>query len=201
MAFVFAWLASLLEADPTLAERIAAGDQVALRRLYDRMAGRVRAIALRVLGQPGDADDVVQDTFVEVWNRASQFDPKRGSLVTWVTTIAHHRAVDRLRRRATRPTAAATSDVRDELSTVPAVTTTPQESAEHGQARERVQRALAALTPEQREAIELMYFGGLSQSEAAEQLGQALGTFKSRVRAAMAQLSQLLDELGPEVSL
>jgi RNA polymerase sigma-70 factor, ECF subfamily len=200
MAFVLAWLASLIEADPTLAERIAAGDQAALRLLYDRLSGRVRSIALRVLGTSGDADDVVQDTFLEVWNGAGSFDPARGSLVTWVTMIAHRRAVDRLRRRGTRPTANAGQDLTDELACAPATTTTPQESAEQRQARDRVKQALAALTPEQREAIELMYFGGLTQSEAAEQLSQALGTFKSRVRAGMTQLGRLLGELGPEVT-
>lgn len=201
MPFVLAWLASLLEADPTLAKRIVAGDQVALRRLYDRLSGRVRAIALRVLGNAGDVDDVVQDTFVEVWNRANQFDPDRGSLVTWVTTIAHHRAVDRLRRRGTRPLAAPSTDSQQALELEPSMIATPRETAEQRQARERVMAALQALSQEHREAIELMYFDGLSQAEAAERLGQALGTFKSRVRAAMARLGTLLGELGPEVRL
>jgi RNA polymerase sigma-70 factor, ECF subfamily len=143
----------------------------------------------------------VQDTFVEVWNRANQFDPDRGSLVTWVTTIAHHRAVDRLRRRGTRPLATPSTDSPQALELEPSMIATPRETAEQRQARERVMAALQALSQEHREAIELMYFDGLSQAEAAERLGQALGTFKSRVRAAMARLGTLLGELGPEVRL
>lgn len=205
MPFILAWLASLVEPEPELAQRIAAGDAAALRRLYDRLAGRVRALGLRVLGNPSDADDVVQDTFVEVWNCAAQFDPERGALSTWVTTIAHRRAVDRLRRRGTRPIASPDSPeapgwMEEHLAAQPGAQTaeivSPEDVAGQRQARERVVRALAALPKEQRQAIELMYFGGLSQSEAAAQLGQALGTFKSRVRAGMLQLEGLLSELS-----
>ncbi|MEZ4403571.1 MAG: sigma-70 family RNA polymerase sigma factor [Kofleriaceae bacterium] len=195
MSFVLAWIASLFEVDSTLAQRIAGGDQAALRQLYDRLAPRVRAVALRVLGAAGDADDVVQETFLDVWNRAATFDPDRGSLVSWVTTIGHRRAVDRLRRRGTRP---GPGDAGAAVAREPSADATPHESAEERQARERIVAALASLPRDQREAIELMYFHGMSQREAAEHTGAALGTFKSRVRAAMGRLSGLLDELAPE---
>lgn len=194
MSFVLAWIASLFEVDPSLMVQIAAGDHAALRRLYERLGPRVRAVATKVLGNPSDADDVVQETFVEIWNRAHAFDPDRGSLVTWVTMLAHRRAIDRLRRRGTRPTAAPPSAAAEVSSG-----DSPQESAEQRQARARIARALDELPAEQRQAIELMYFQGMSQSEAADHLGAALGTFKSRVRAAMARLGALLDELAPEV--
>ncbi|MBK9036873.1 MAG: sigma-70 family RNA polymerase sigma factor [Myxococcales bacterium] len=193
MSIVLAWIASLFDVDPSLIERIAAGDAAALRQLYDRLGPRVRAVAAKVLGNPSDADDVVQETFVEIWHRARGFDPARGSLVSWVTMLAHRRAIDRLRRRGTRPTAAvAGADV--ELSSA----SSPHEDAAQRQARDRIAQALTALPDDQRQAIELMYFQGMSQSEAADHLGAALGTFKSRVRAAMTRLGTLLDELAPE---
>lgn len=190
MAYLLALIASVIESDATLAARIAAGDEAALRRLFDRLSGRVRAIGLRVLGRGVEADDVLQDCFVEVWQRAGEFDPARGSIATWVTTIAHRRAVDRLRRRGTRPLGDASAADVDAIGDAD-----PRADASEIQRRERVVRALAALQPEQRTAIELMYYGGLSQSESATQLGVALGTLKSRVRAGMNRLADLLDEL------
>ena len=193
MSFLLAWIARLLEIEPTVMSQIAAGDTAALRRLYDLLGPRVRAVATRTLGNASDADDVVQETFVEVWHRAHTFDPTRGSIVSWVTMLGHRRAIDRLRRRGTRPTAAATAVTSDVASA-----DSPHETAAQRQARARIAAALAELPAEQRQAIELMYFEGMSQSEAAEHLGAALGTFKSRVRAAMGRLGSLLDELAPE---
>jgi RNA polymerase sigma-70 factor (ECF subfamily) len=191
VSFLLALIASVIESDATLAARIAAQDPAALRRLFDRTSGRVRAIALRVLGSAGDADDVVQDTFLEVWRSAAAFDGERGSLMTWIATIAHRRAVDRLRRRATRPLGP--------LGDAPSLATAdPRETAVDREARTRVVQALAALGDEQRTALELMYYRGLSQRETADQLGVALGTLKSRVRAAMSRLAALLDEPNPE---
>ena len=191
VSYLLALIASVIESDATLAARIASGDQAALRRLFDRLGGRVRAIGLRVLGVPAEADDVVQDCFVEVWQRATEFDEERGSLATWVSTIAHRRAVDRLRRRGTRPLGEPTADG-DQV----AADGDPQASAADAQRRERVARALASLTPDQRAAIELMYYGGLSQSEIATRLGVAHGTLKSRVRVGMSQLAGMLEELA-----
>ena len=175
MSFLLALIARLFEVDPAIIGEIAAGDTTALRRLYDRLGPRVRAVAARALGNASDADDVVQETFVEVWHRAHTFDPSRGSVVSWVTMLGHRRAIDRLRRRGTRPTAGAGAPTPE----------APDADSPHE-------------TAEQRQAIELMYFEGMSQSEAAAHLGAALGTFKSRVRAAMGRLGSLLDELAPE---
>jgi len=193
VSFLLAWIARLLEIEPTVMSQIAAGETAALRRLYDQLGPRVRAVATRTLGNASDADDVVQETFVEIWHRAHTFDPTRGSIVSWVTMLGHRRAIDRLRRRGTRPTAATTVETSDAASA-----DSPHETAAQRQARARIAAALAELPAEQRQAIELMYFEGMSQSEAAEHLGAALGTFKSRVRAAMGRLGSLLDELAPE---
>lgn len=190
---LLAWPARFLDTDPTLAAGMAAGDEHALRKLYDQLGGRVRALALRVLGNAAEADDVLQETFVHVWQRAEQFDPGRGSMSAWVSTIAHHRAVDRLRRRGTRPMAELSA------SEVEVVRGADLEEVEQRQARGRIQQALAELPPEQREAIELMYFAGLSQREVSDRLGVALGTVKSRVRAGMQRLSGLLEGFAPEV--
>ena len=188
VSFLLALIASVFESDGTLALRIAARDQAALRRLFDRTSGRVRAIALKLLGQPGEADDVVQDTFLEIWRSIESYDEGRGSLDTWVSTIAHRRAVDRLRRRATRPLG---DDLeRDRPSDAP----DPQETVAERQERQRVAAALSALGDDQRAPIELMYYRGLSQSEADEHLGVALGTLKSRVRAGMSRLATLLEQ-------
>jgi RNA polymerase sigma-70 factor, ECF subfamily len=192
LSFVLAVVAGLWEDDAALVARLVAGDEDALRRLYDRLARRVRGIALRLLARPAEADDVVQETFVEVWRSADRYDPARGSLATWVSTIAHRRAVDRLRRPATRP-------LGEEIGgALVASSSSPQENVAEGEVRARVTRALSALPPEQREPIELMYYRGLSQSESAELLGVALGTLKSRVRAGMARLGQMLADPAPE---
>jgi RNA polymerase sigma-70 factor (ECF subfamily) len=192
LSFVLAVVAGVWEGDAALAARLVEGDEDALRRLYDRLAGRVRAIALRLLARPSEADDVVQETFVEVWRSADRYDPARGSLATWVSIIAHRRAVDRLRRPATRPLG---EEISGSLATA---SSSPHENVADGQERARVTRALTALPPEQREPIELMYYRGLSQSEAAELLGVALGTLKGRVRAGMARLGQMLGDPAPE---
>lgn len=191
VSFLMALIASVVESDAALAARIASGDEKALRRAFDRLGGRVRAIGLRVLGRAAEADDVVQDTFLEVWRRAVEFDPERGSFAVWVTVMAHHRAIDRLRRRGTRP-------VGDALDTsAPMVASSdPHASAVEAQVRDRIGQALDSLGEDVRVPIEMMYYRGLSQREVADELGVALGTLKSRVRAGMMRLSRLLGGLA-----
>src|SRR5262249_30473398 len=157
-------------------DAIGRGDGGALRVLYDRCAGRVLAIALRVLGSRGDAEEIVQEVFIQVWNRAGDYDPERGGALAWVVTMARSRAIDRLRSRGAQARAAAALDP-DPLTPPP-----PSELAEERQLRERVGAALATLPVEQRRAIELAYFEGLSQSEIAGVTGDPLGTVKTRVR-------------------
>jgi RNA polymerase sigma-70 factor (ECF subfamily) len=174
-----------------LVKRMADQDQSALRELYQRYAGRVQAIALRCLGVRGDAEEVVQETFVEVWRRARDFDDRRGSVGAWLTTIARTRAIDRLRSRssASRATTASAAEV-------PEPVPSPGDTAMQRQAQERVRAALATLPAEQRQALELAYFEGLSHSEIAQRTGQPLGTVKTRVRLGMEKLQKVLQDLA-----
>ncbi|MHB1843615.1 MAG: sigma-70 family RNA polymerase sigma factor [Deltaproteobacteria bacterium] len=169
-----------------LARRIAAGEAEALREVYDRHAGRVLALSLRVLRERGEAEEIVQETFLELWRRAKQFDSGRGSLGALLATIARSRAIDRLRSRGSR------QNVERDSFTAPSAPTAPDESASQGEERRRVGAALGTLPVEQRQAIELAYFEGLTQREIADRTGDPLGTVKTRVRLAMEKLTALL---------
>jgi RNA polymerase sigma-70 factor (ECF subfamily) len=178
-----------VDEEARLLERVQRGDRAALRALYQRVGGQAMAVAVRVLGAQSEAEEVVQDSFVDVWGRAAQFDAVRGSARAWMLSMVRNRAIDRLRTRGAN--SRMIDRVRDGHTDRPR-SPTPLELAEQREARERVQRALAALTNEQRHAIELAYFEGLSQSEIAARLGEPLGTVKSRVRAAMEKLASLI---------
>lgn len=171
-------------------KRVAGGDQPALRELYQRYAGRVQAIAQRCLGVRGDAEEVVQETFVEVWRRARDFDDARGSVGAWLTTIARTRAIDRLRSRTSAYRASTAS-----AAEAPEPSPSPGDFAMQRQTQERVRRALETLPAEQRLALELAYFEGLSHSEIAQRTGQPLGTVKTRVRLGMEKLQGFLKDL------
>ena len=178
--------------DRQLLARIAKGDVAALRTIYERHAPRAVAIAFRILRDRAEAEDIVQETFLELWRRSSQFDPDRGGAVAWVVTIARSRAIDRLRASGTAGRTIASAGAGDEL--VPLALPSPSEEAERRRNQVRVAAALAELPPAQRETIELAYFEGLSQSEIAERTATPLGTVKMRVKLAMAKLATLLKE-------
>lgn len=168
----------------TLIRRLAAGDQRALGEFYDLYAGLVNGLAIRILRDPTEAEDVVQEVFVQIWRQASRFDPSRGSPEAWVCTMARTRALDRLRRRTSR---------REEPEGVaPGSPEAPK--TEEALA---VRKAMDALSADQRKALELAYYEGLTQSEIAERLGEPLGTIKTRIRTAMIRLR---DVLGPTAS-
>jgi RNA polymerase sigma-70 factor (ECF subfamily) len=177
------------EDEAALLEAIASGERAALRDLYDRMGGVALAVAQRILGARSEAEEVVQDCFLDVWTRARTYDRTRGSARTWVVSIARNRAIDRLRSRG--GAARATDAARAEAAFAVAGAT-PLETAERRQARERIAAALAELPAEQRQVLELGYFEGLTQSEIAERTGEPLGTIKSRVRAALDKLAKAL---------
>ena len=166
----------------TLIARIASGDQGALGVFYDRYAGLVNGLALRILRDTSDAEDVVQEVFVQAWRQADRFDPGRGSPEAWLSTLARTRALDRLRRRVSR---------REEPSeAAPGTTATPRNVEVLA-----VRKALADLSENQRKALELAYYEGLTQSEIAERLGEPLGTIKTRIRTAMIRLREALSPL------
>ena len=177
--------------DEALVEGIARSDETALAELYDRYGRPAYGLALRVLRDPSLAEDAVQEAFLQVWRSADRFQPGRAKVGTWLLTFVHRRAVDLVRReerRRTEPEAAAPAP------TGPGA----DEDVERRSKREIVQGALRQLPPEQREAIELAYYGGYTQTELAERLGEPLGTIKSRMFTGLQRLRGLLDEAGFE---
>jgi RNA polymerase sigma-70 factor (ECF subfamily) len=177
--------------DATLFARVAAGDAQALRALYDRYASRALAIALRILGGRPESEEVVQETFLELWRRARDFDRQRGAAAAWIAAMARNRAIDRLRSRGVY--ARHQSELADEPVRPSA---TPLEDVEQRIARESIGAALAELPVEQRRSIELAYFEGLTQREIAERTGEPLGTIKTRMRLGLEKLANLLGGLG-----
>jgi RNA polymerase sigma-70 factor (ECF subfamily) len=178
------------ESDRQLATRVALGDSAALRQIYDRCVGRAYAIALRILRTRADAEEVIQETFLQVWKKAREYDPRRGGLEAWVVTIARTRAIDRMRGRgaATR----LTEHVQFEPVPESARPLQPDVVAESHQEQARVRAALAQLPLEQRAVLELAFYEGLSHRDISERTGQPLGTVKTRVRLGMLKLSTLL---------
>jgi RNA polymerase sigma-70 factor (ECF subfamily) len=187
------------DGDLALVERMQRGDEQALSAFYARWFPVVSALISRILKSADDVEDVVEETFWQAWRQANRFSPDRGSVQTWVLTIARSRALDRF--RATRRLREDTIDEGNSPdvgspsvgATLPS-TSNPLLDAEHAERRRLVVAALSELPPEQREALELGYFGGLSQSEIAERTGQPLGTVKTRMRLAMLKLR---DRLAP----
>jgi RNA polymerase sigma-70 factor (ECF subfamily) len=182
--------------DEALVALVARGDEPALGELYDRVGRAAYGLAHRVLRDERLAEDAVQEAFLTVWRTAAGYRAERAKASTWILTLVHRRAVD-LVRREERRRADPLDDVTAEA--VPADLPGPDEEAWIRYERERVQAALARLPDAQREAIELAYYGGFSQSELAERLGVPLGTIKSRMFAGLARLRELLDE-SPEGS-
>lgn len=169
--------------DHQLVLRVAKGDERAFLTLYDRYASRVYALTLRVLSDTMLAEEATQDTFLKLWSRARQFNPRKGSLAPWLLTIAHRTALDRLRLENRRLPASNAEEPDQAWSSV------ADESTQGGEARWRsLHFAVQSLPREHRQVIDLAYYKGMSQSEIAEVLGWPLGTVKTRIRAAMESL-------------
>jgi RNA polymerase sigma factor (sigma-70 family) len=181
--------------DESLLSLVASSDENALAELYDRFGRVAYGLALRILRDDALAQDAVQDAFLAVWRSADRFLAERAKASTWILTLVHRRAVDLVRREDRRRA--------DPLESAPEPTaqTTAEDEATLGFQRRVVQEALRRLPPEQREALELGYYGGLTQTELAERLGQPLGTIKSRMFTGLNRLRDLLAQAGLEESL
>ena len=182
--------------DEALVALVARGDEDALAELYDRVSRIAYGLALRILRDERHAEDAVQEAFLQVWRSAGTFRPERAKASTWVLTLVHRRAVDLVRREERRQADPLTDDAG---AAVEAAEQT-DEAAWLRFERERVQTALKQLPDLQREALELAYYGGFSQSELAQRLGVPLGTIKSRMFSGLARLRELLDESAQEGS-
>ncbi len=177
--------------DSALVERIMAGDEGALEALYDRYAGLLFAMLVRILRDTSAAEEVLQDLFLQLWRGAARFDASRGSLPAWLLVIGRNRALSRLRGKERREILADSEEF--SIEAVPSSGNLEDEAA-RAQLMQRLRGAMEALPPEQREAVELAYFEGMTQTEIAERTKCPLGTVKSRVRAAMQTLKQLFDD-------
>jgi RNA polymerase sigma factor (sigma-70 family) len=171
--------------DEALVALVARGEEDALAALYDRFGRTAYGLALRVVRDAELAEDVVQEAFLSLWRTAGRFVPERARAGTWVLTLVHRRAVDLVRREERRRA--------EPIESAPEATDAAAEEAPWLRLeRERVRAALASLPDAQREAIELAYYGGFTQAELADRLGQPLGTIKSRMFAGLARLGELL---------
>lgn len=165
--------------DLSLVARVRARDEGAMGALYDRYSSLVYAVALRVLGDTGAAEDVLQEIFLQLWKKPAAFDSARGSMGAWLSVIARNRAIDALRKRKPE------TDVED---VVLSVETNFAENADRGRALVKIREALSTMAAAQRTALEMAFFEGLTHSEIAQKTGEPLGTIKTRIRAALLSL-------------
>lgn len=167
-----------------LLQRSARGDRAAFAALYDATAARVHGLVLRVVRDPTQAEEVTQEVFLEIWRTASRFDPERGSAVSWLLTIGHRKAVDRVRSAEAASRRESTYHHRNQTVAHDTTADAAQASLE----ARRVRAALTQLTEVQREAIELAYFGGYTHTEVAALLDLPVGTAKTRIRDGLIRL-------------
>jgi RNA polymerase sigma-70 factor, ECF subfamily len=178
--------------DASLMQRIATGDKQAFAELYDRFSGPLYGAALHILHDPTEAQDVVHDAFVTLWSKASAFNPARGSAFSWVVTLVRNRAIDRVRMRRRRAELLAESTPSDLGYVEGATHASGGDSAAQGDEAQAVRAAVATLPLEQKRALELAFFGGLTQEEIARKLSEPLGTVKARIRRGLLKLRDSL---------
>ena len=180
--------------DEVVVQRIVTGDHSALGALYDLHGRTVYTLALRIVGDPAEAEEVVQDVFVQVWRGATRYDQGRATVAGWLLMMTRSRAIDRVRARHARPVGDAAGETT--IARLPDGSAGPEASVINGQAVERLKAALQDLPKSMRAAIELAYYEGLTQSAIAERLGEPLGTVKTRMRAALQKLRASLGREG-----
>ena len=175
-----------------LIKRVADGDQYALNTLYDSTNRLVFGLVLRILNDRSTAEEVILDVYTQVWRQAALYDRSRGAPLAWIVTIARSRAIDRLRSGRLEQQS---KEPIDAVGEVRATTISPEEATFSSERQRLIRSALDALSPEQREVIELAYYSGLSHTEIAARLGQPLGTVKTRTRLGMMKLRESLRPL------
>lgn len=178
--------------DADLLLRTAAGDEAAFGRLYDRFSPGLYSLVLRMVRDEREAEDVLQDGFSHIWRRASTYDPARSSAFTWAVMVLRNKAIDRLRVR--QRLERTVEKVTEEFSHFPDSDDTAALEPVMREERARVRRALGKLPEEQREAVDLAFFGGLTHEQIAEKLGTPLGTIKARIRRGLFRLRDVLKE-------
>lgn len=180
--------------DAALLALIAGGDERALAALYDRHGARAFSLALRILGDPETAEEVVLDVFWSIWKHAGAFTPERGRFTTWLHSLVRNRAIDQLRRRRARPPQAPARE--EEPEEAAASDPTVEELAEAEELAQAIRVAMAALPEAQRRVLELAYFHGWTHREIAEYLGEPLGTVKSRLHLGLRKIHDELAKRG-----
>lgn len=189
-----------LHDDQKLVQAMARSDERAAAQLYDKYSAAMFALALRIVGESADAEDVVLDAFTQAWNIAARYDGERGSVLGWLTTMTRTRALDLVRGRGRRTKAVDTASrsMGDDPVAVAASAPSAVDVVELGERADAVTSAMAVLSASQRNAIELAFFEGLTHSEIAERLGEPLGTIKTRIRLAMQKLRDVLRDAPQE---
>jgi RNA polymerase sigma-70 factor (ECF subfamily) len=179
--------------DETLLRLIVQARAEALSELYDRYGPLVFSLALNSVGNPATAEEITQDVFLRVWQRARQYRAGRAKVSTWLTSITRHRAIDQLRRRSSRPEQHSVAWAEVVPGAEPTVNG-PEPATALAMERERVRAAMACLSEEQRQVLAQAYFQGFTQSQIAEALALPLGTVKTRIRLGMQKLRDMLQE-------
>jgi len=184
---------NIVSDDAALMSQVAQAHSAALSELYDRYGRMVFSLAFRITGSNETAEEVTQDVFVQVWRFAERYDPQQGKLTTWLSSVTRNRAIDILRQQNVRPEGHADS-MDDDLFSLkdPASDVAVEPSVELRLQQQQVRRALEQLPEEQRQALALAYFMGMTQQEIAEKLNMPLGTVKTRIRLGMIKLKDLL---------
>ena len=173
--------------------RCGAGEQAALSSLYDQASHLVYSVVVKVLANQADAEEVTLDVFTQIWRTAQSYQASKGTVTAWLVMVARSRAIDRMRSRATRQRR---EEPIFEYTDFPSASSGPGQATAESQRRRKILAAMAGLPPEQRRAVELAFFSGLSHSELAERLQVPLGTIKTRLRSSMLKLRESLVEMS-----
>jgi RNA polymerase sigma-70 factor (ECF subfamily) len=177
-----------------LVELMAQGRQEALARLYDETSSMLNGLLLRILERPEDAEEVLLDVYMKAWKYAARYSDNRGSVQAWLMIMARNAAIDRIRQKRAQPRTLAFEP--ESMPEPESTDASPEEQTAERERRRRVQLVLNELPPEQREVVELAFFGGLTHAELAERLREPLGTIKSRIRMGLMRLRGLIEEPG-----